>query len=63
MNNIKRLRESKVPKMTQRELAEKVGISHTYLSNIENGKRPLSITLASRIAKVLRCSRDDIFLP
>ena len=41
--------------MTQRELAEKVGINKNYLSHIESGstKKVISLPLLIRISKVL----------
>lgn len=49
--------------MTQRELAEAAGISVVYLSNIENGKRNPSISVAYRIADVLGRDVTDVFPP
>lgn len=44
--------------MTQKELAEKSGISVTSLSTYENGSSYPSIEIASRISKSLDCSLD-----
>jgi len=38
--------------MTQAELAEKAGITWRYLSDIEYGKRAVSIDVLARIAEV-----------
>lgn len=35
--------------ITQLDLAEKAGISHTYMNLIENGKAPLSAVSADKI--------------
>lgn len=45
---------------TGRKLAEAVGISSAYLSDIENGKKDGSIAVIKRIAEVLRVDVDDI---
>jgi len=39
--------------MTQKQLAEKVGISVQNLSHMEHGRRPIGKDMAKRIAKVL----------
>ena len=38
--------------LSQRALAEQVGITQTNLSNMEHGKRPIGEKLAKRFAKV-----------
>ncbi|QFY59380.1 helix-turn-helix transcriptional regulator [Rhizobium grahamii] len=47
-------------KMTATELAEAVGISQPYLSDIENGKKSGSVDVLKRIAVALRVDLDDI---
>lgn len=42
------------------ELAEKVGISQGYLSEIEAGKKPGSLSVLQRIAKALDVELDDL---
>ena len=39
--------------MTQKQLAEKVGISVQNLSHMEHGRRPIGKDMAKRLAKVL----------
>ncbi|EJW14265.1 helix-turn-helix transcriptional regulator [Paenibacillus alvei] len=39
--------------LCQQQIADGVGISRQYYSNIENGKRPPSVALAKRIAAFL----------
>jgi putative transcriptional regulator len=46
--------------LSQTELADRLQISKTYLSKIENGKSSLSLKLAARIAKALDCNLKDI---
>ena len=41
--------------LTQFELAEKIGVSQTHLSNIECGRVQISLKLLLRIANVLEC--------
>lgn len=63
-NYIRALRKEK--NMTQRELAEKVGINFTYLSKIENGKLkevqfPSEETII-KLAKSLKADKDELLL-
>lgn len=46
--------------LTQTELAKKLGIDRSYLSQIENGKQP-SLKLLERIAEELDRSLKDFF--
>ncbi len=43
-------------KMTQSELAEKLGIVKQNVSNMENGKRTISKDMAKKLAKIFRTS-------
>lgn len=56
--NIKRVRKEK--KMTQKDLGEIVGISNTYLSDIEIGRTNPSIKTLKRIAKGLEVSYVEL---
>lgn len=47
--------------ITQRELAEKVGISRPYLSDVENCKRQVSGEVMIRIARFLKVKVEEIF--
>jgi DNA-binding XRE family transcriptional regulator len=49
-------------KMTVSELAEAVGISQPYLSEIETGKKTGSVDVLKRIAAVLEVDLDDLVL-
>lgn len=40
-------------KLTQREVADMVGVSSVHVTHIENGNRNISITLALNLCKVL----------
>lgn len=47
--------------MSQRDLAEKVGVDFTYVSKIENGKTPPpSRKVVLRFAEVLQADRDEL---
>lgn len=48
--------------ISQKEMARRLSISVIHLNRVENGKRELGIMLAYRIAHILNCSIDDIFL-
>jgi len=49
----------RIKDIRQVELAERVGISRPYLSQIENGRRPLSPELAVRLFAALeKITRD-----
>lgn len=50
-NRLKELRKAK--RLTQEEFAKIVGISQSYVSDIEKGKRDMDFTLAERFAKAL----------
>ncbi|MEA2085431.1 MAG: helix-turn-helix transcriptional regulator, partial [Chloroflexota bacterium] len=58
----KRLRElRKQVGMTQRGLADKVGVDFSYLSKIENGVLPPpSEKVISKLAETLNASRDEL---
>lgn len=57
-NKIYQLRRS--INMTQQELAEKVGISVTFLSEIENGRKSMSVDTLIKLSKSLQVSLDTI---
>ena len=45
---------------SQKELAEKTGISASIISDLERGKRLMSPTWAKRIAEVVGCYWGDL---
>ncbi|MDA3731625.1 helix-turn-helix transcriptional regulator [Niameybacter massiliensis] len=51
----------KESKLTQEELAEKVGVHKDYISMIERGKRTPGFSLSKKIADVLNESIENIF--
>ena len=46
-------------KLTQRELADKAGVTESYICQIENGKM-VSIRKLEELAKVLKCDIKDL---
>jgi DNA-binding XRE family transcriptional regulator len=58
-SQVKVVREKK--KMLQRELAERAGISHEHLSEIERGDCNPTLKSAKKIASVLECHVTDLF--
>lgn len=47
--------------LTQEQLAEKVGISLTYMGFIEQGRYAPSLEVLNKIAKVLKIKLSDLF--
>ena len=50
----------KYRKMTQVQLAEKVGIARAYLAQLETGKKQGSVEVLKKIASTLNLDLDDI---
>jgi transcriptional regulator with XRE-family HTH domain len=59
LEKLKKIRESKG--MTQTELAKKIGITPSHLSNVEKGGRGLSTETLSALVQVLEINIDDIW--
>lgn len=59
-NSIRQLR-FETSEMTQKELAERVGISRQMLNASENTRRPPTIGVAIRMADVFGISVDELF--
>ncbi len=57
--NIQKLRRNR--KLTQASLAEKVGISTTYLGFIEQGRYAPSLEVVEKIARRLGVKVNDLF--
>jgi len=53
---IKKLRKERVPQLTQAEYASRIGITQTYLSQIESNKKKPSTDILEKIA-------DDFEIP
>ena len=48
-------------RLSQEELAQKVGVRRETIGNLENGRYNPSLKLAMDIAKVFGCTVEDIF--
>lgn len=59
-NRIKELRKER--KMTQEDLAKRVGVSRQSIIAIESGKYHPSLELAYKIAKVFGCMIEEVFI-
>lgn len=53
----------KNPKVTQQQIADKVGIKRAYVGMLENGKRGIAMKpkLARRIAAVIGCDWQEFY--
>lgn len=57
-----RIRELRArDRLTQMDLARKVGCRRETISFVENGQHNLSLLLALRIARVFKCRVDEVF--
>ncbi len=57
--NVRGLRVER--KLTQEQLAHEAEIDVTYLRGIEAGRRNPSVSVISRISKVVECDPSDLF--
>lgn len=63
MNLKTRIKEFRAKEnLTQKELADKVGIRRETIVHLENGKYNPSLKLAHDIAKTLKAKIEDIFI-
>ena len=56
---VQRLR--KAAKLTQEQLAEKIGVSRAYAGYIEQGRNTPSLEVLEKIARVLRVKLSELF--
>jgi transcriptional regulator with XRE-family HTH domain len=49
-------------RLTQRELARKLGVKASHVAYLENGRRRPSLSLLSRIADTLQLDKQQLFL-
>ena len=57
--NIRKLRNGK--KLSQEEVAFRAGIDRSYLSEVENGYKNLSVTVLDQIANALEVPVTELF--
>lgn len=58
MKGLKRVREAK--KMSQTELANKIGVKPNAVSQYESGVREPKASLLPKIAEILGCTVDEL---
>ena len=58
---VKKIRKSQPKEYGQAEFAKKIGISQTYLSQIENGHKDPSTEVLNKIAKVFKTPLPIMF--
>ncbi len=58
-NNVHELRKNK--KLTQEDLAKKLGVTRQTIISIEQGKYMASLPLAIKIAKVFDVTVEEVF--
>jgi len=46
--------------MTQKELSEATGLNRVMISQLENGRREISLSIARKLAPALGCSYKDL---
>ncbi len=49
-------------RLTQRELATKLGVKASHVAYLENGRRGPSLALLKRLSEVLGARKEDLFL-
>jgi len=56
---VRHLRKQK--KLTQEELAFRIGVDRSYMGFIERGERNPTLAIIGRLARILRISPRDLF--
>ena len=56
--NIKHKRE--IANLTQKELAEKLGITQSMIAQLERGTKTLTVPLGKEMASVLECDINEL---
>ena len=59
-NNLEKLRERE--RLTQQDLADKVGVSRQTIISLERGRYNPSIELAFRLARLFETTIEEIFI-
>ena len=60
-NGIRGRRSLMEPQLTQEQLAERAGLHPVYISEVETGKRNMSIAVCARIVNALGVRLSDFF--
>ena len=58
MNNIKHIRQKMG--LTQNQVAEALGVTPGYISNVENNRTAMSLRILTYYAKLCGCSLDSL---
>lgn len=54
---VERLKEMRIKsKLTQKEVADKMGLTRTAISNYENGIREVSIIIFEKLSNIYKCN-------
>lgn len=48
--------------LTQNQVAESLGVTPGYISNVENGRTAMSLRMLTYYARLVGCSLDSLFL-
>jgi transcriptional regulator with XRE-family HTH domain len=56
-------RARKAAGLSQEDLALEAGVDRTYISQVERGKRNVTIVVLARIAKALKTTPDRLLVP
>jgi transcriptional regulator with XRE-family HTH domain len=56
-------RARKAAGLSQEELALEAGLDRTYISQVERGKRNVTVVVLARIAKALNTTPDRLLVP
>ena len=56
-------RARKAAELSQEDLALEAGLDRTYISQVERGKRNVTIIVLARIAKALKTTPDRLLVP
>lgn len=59
--SIRKIRKERTPQLNQAEFAKHIGLTQTYLSQIENGKKTPTIAVLEKIAKSFEIPLPIIF--
>lgn len=46
--------------LTQKELAEKIGVNQTFVSYLESGTKIPSLAIARKLSEIFSCKIDDL---